>query len=136
MTPMLRILYGPPGTGKTWRAAWDAVRLLEPTVKDSDISDRHRALVETGRLLRVTFHPSYAYEDFVEGFRPEVKDVVGMTYVARPGPFLEACRRSSEAPTALLYFQVGQIIETSTKQRYEVVHCDRGGLVLRNVKGK
>ncbi len=48
------VFYGPPGTGKTFVAQELA---------------RHFARAED-RTDLVQFHPSYAYEDFVEGFRP------------------------------------------------------------------
>ncbi len=48
------VFYGPPGTGKTFVAQELA---------------RHFADAE-GSTDLVQFHPSYAYEDFVEGFRP------------------------------------------------------------------
>ena len=48
------IFYGPPGTGKTFLAQ----RLAHHVCQDSaDV-----------RLIQ--FHPSYSYEDFVEGYRP------------------------------------------------------------------
>lgn len=49
------IFYGPPGTGKTFVA-----RKLADFIADGDPS----------AVTLVQFHPSYAYEDFVEGFRP------------------------------------------------------------------
>lgn len=48
------IFYGPPGTGKTWVALKFANWLAGS--KD--------------RVKLVQFHPSYAYEDFIEGWRP------------------------------------------------------------------
>ena len=50
------VLYGPPGTGKTYIA----MALARHLVGEENAS--HRQLVQ--------FHPSYAYEDFFEGFRP------------------------------------------------------------------
>ena len=52
------VFYGPPGTGKTFVAQELA---------------RHFAGAE-GSTDLVQFHPSYAYEDFVEGFRPADKN--------------------------------------------------------------
>jgi len=48
------IFYGPPGTGKTWVAMKLAEWLAGPQ----------------GQAQLVQFHPSYAYEDFIEGWRP------------------------------------------------------------------
>ena len=48
------IFYGPPGTGKTYIAR----KLAEHLTQDG------------GASKLVQFHPSYAYEDFVEGWRP------------------------------------------------------------------
>ena len=56
------IFYGPPGTGKTRAAKGFAAWLLQqssPGVSNS------------APLTEVTFHASYAYEDFIEGFRPK-----------------------------------------------------------------
>ena len=50
------VLYGPPGTGKTHVSLELAKRWQKWQGHDS--------------VVQVTFHPSYAYEDFVEGFRP------------------------------------------------------------------
>ena len=49
------ILTGPPGTGKSWYAEQMALALT-----DGDIS----------RVRFLQFHPSYQYEDFVEGYVP------------------------------------------------------------------
>ena len=57
------IFYGPPGTGKTWAA----LQLAKVLAGD----ESHTRLVQ--------FHPSYAYEDFIEGWRPNEKGGFGIT---------------------------------------------------------
>lgn len=129
----MKILYGPPGTGKTRKAARDAVRVLVPDAPENSIRDLHRQFVADGKIIWVTFHPSYSYEDFVEGLRPVVVEGGGITYRARPGPFRKACEQCRKPGPP---FTIGQRIESSTHQEYEIVHVGSDSLVLRNSKGK
>jgi len=62
------ILYGPPGTGKTWLAR------------------RYVSKYAGGRYEFMTFHPSYSYEEFVEGLRPVPVDG-GLNFVIEDGIF-------------------------------------------------
>lgn len=74
------IFQGPPGTGKTYVAQ----RLAECLAGSPE------------RVRVVQFHPSYAYEDFVQGFRPTLEGG-SHGFELRDGPLLEMARRAREA---------------------------------------
>lgn len=81
--PLNLILYGPPGTGKTYRLKNDYLPLYKDEAGD--------------RFEFVTFHQSYAYEDFVEGIRP-VTENGAVTYEVRPGGLKRLCDRARRSP--------------------------------------
>jgi hypothetical protein len=73
------ILYGPPGTGKTYLAEKLAQHLISG---------------EDGFADLVQFHPAYAYEDFIQGLRPQARLDGGLDYPLVPGRFLEFCQKA------------------------------------------
>jgi 5-methylcytosine-specific restriction enzyme B len=88
------VLYGPPGTGKTWLAEKLA-----------------RHLTDEGAVKLVQFHPSYTYEDFFEGFRPEAGGSGTLTFALRPGPFrrfAEAAEDNKSTPYILIIDEVNR----------------------------
>lgn len=136
MTATLKMLYGPPGTGKTWLAAREAVRAVDPvayaaaasTGDDDELQRLHRAFVEEGRILWVTFHPNYSYEDFVEGYRPIVKDGT-MTYEPVDGPFKLLCDRAAKKSD----LGFGDVLnDKNGKAIYSVVAVNEGGWKVRS----
>ncbi|MDE2652402.1 MAG: DUF3427 domain-containing protein [Gemmatimonadota bacterium] len=85
------ILQGPPGTGKTFiarRIAWCLIGH-----KDDD------------PVEMIQFHQSFAYEDFVEGFRPT--DDGGFTL--KPGVFHRFCERARANPEVPHVFIIDEI---------------------------
>lgn len=74
------IFYGPPGTGKTFVAR----KLANWLAGSSD------------RVSLVQFHPAYAYEDFIEGLRPQ-EGTAGFHLVA--GPLVNLAARAEADPT-------------------------------------
>lgn len=76
------ILQGPPGTGKTFVAE----RLARVLVSDSK-----------GVIEILQFHPSYTYEDFLEGLRPKVHGSA-VTYEPTPGVFTKFCETAADLP--------------------------------------
>lgn len=73
------IIYGPPGTGKTYIAE----RLAQHLIGDHD-----------GFRDIVQFHPSYAYEDFIQGIRPQARQDGGLDYPLVHGRFFEFCQKA------------------------------------------
>ena len=71
------IFAGTPGTGKSYYAK----RVAKHLVKDPNAN-----------IFRVQFHPSYGYEDFVEGYRPDESSKSGYQVVDKT--FLDACTRA------------------------------------------
>ena len=59
------------------------------------ISDRERRSVDESIRL-ITFHPAYAYEDFIEGYRPTAVRDGSPAFELRDGVFLELCDRARQ----------------------------------------
>ena len=92
------IRYGAPGTGKTYQAKKDAQLRFEIWQAQYD-PDKKRVASE--HIRTVQFHPSYCYEDFMEGFRPELKE--GSSELClRNGIFKELCMQAGQWELDLL----------------------------------
>lgn len=78
------ILHGPPGTGKTYHALRFARWWLTQ-------SEGGATEYDAEQLTMVTFHPSYSYEDFIEGFRPEATGE-GLRLSLSDGLFKQVCQ--------------------------------------------
>jgi MoxR-like ATPase len=70
------VLQGPPGVGKTFVAS----RLANLVMGRNDPEN----------VCFVQFHPSYSYEDFIQGYRP----MKAGGFSLRDGPFLRFCDRA------------------------------------------
>ena len=74
------IFQGPPGTGKTFVAQ----KLAKHLAGSED------------RVTLVQFHPSYAYEDFVQGFRPTLLNNGQPGFKLTDGPLRKAADRARQ----------------------------------------
>ncbi|TCT14545.1 5-methylcytosine-specific restriction protein B [Natranaerovirga pectinivora] len=74
------ILYGPPGTGKTYWAEKACLELasrkaFRKTYEDLTIEEKFNMVAnnDSNHIVRFCcFHPSYGYEDFIEGIKPTI----------------------------------------------------------------
>jgi 5-methylcytosine-specific restriction protein B len=55
-----------------------------------------------------SFHPAYGYEDFIEGYRPELHDG-RMTFALRDGIFKQLCRDAEAQPERHFYLIIDEI---------------------------
>lgn len=78
------VFYGPPGTGKTYVA-----RRLARTLAG-----------DPARSALVQFHPSYSYEDFVQGYRPRLNEGHA-SFELVDGPLLRLARQAASDPDHL-----------------------------------
>ena len=65
-----------------------------PVLKHADSG----TTASVGSLTRVTFHPSYTYEDFIEGFRPDAGGAGGLSLALEDGVFKRVCRAAQANP--------------------------------------
>ena len=91
------IFYGPPGTGKTRLAKLLAQALTEEELPGAD-----------SRWRLVQFHPSYTYQDFVQGLKPSLEST-GLSYNITTGPFLEICGHAEAEPDRYYVLVIDEI---------------------------
>jgi hypothetical protein len=85
------ILQGSPGVGKSFLARRLAYALIGSQAPD--------------QVQMIQFHQSYAYEDFIQGWRPNGKGGFSL----RNGVFYEFCRRAQAHPDQTYVFIIDEI---------------------------
>ena len=86
------IFQGPPGTGKTY-VAQELAKCLAGGKE---------------RVTLVQFHPSYAYEDFVEGYRPHLENGQP-TFALKSGPLRRAAEDADADPDNMHLLVIDEI---------------------------
>lgn len=95
--PLNQILYGPPGTGKTYHTIDLTAKILgfDTGNHDKNLAEFNNKLGEN--IEFVTFHQSFAYEDFIEGIKPETTADNQVIYKIKSGIFKQISDRAKSA---------------------------------------
>ncbi len=91
------ILYGPPGTGKTHVAKAVARVLTGDNEGGSE-----------GQFRIVQFHPSYSYEDFIQGLKPDLTKTE-LRYALGKGPFLRIVEDAKNDPNSFYVLVIDEV---------------------------
>lgn len=93
------IFYGPSGTGKTYIARQLALNIAG----------------HPDRLKTLQFHPSYSYEEFIQGIRPwyDPKEKV-LKYPPQEGHFVKFCKKASQETTEDFVLFIDEINRAET----------------------
>lgn len=117
------ILYGPSGTGKTYSAVRFARWYGE---QNGDGPTR-------GTVTPITFHASYTYEEFVEGYRPieNSSDAGGLRLALIDGIFKMVCADAAKAPEKTHFLIIDEINRANLPRVFgelmTVIEADKRG---------
>lgn len=110
------ILYGPPGTGKSYyaeKACYELAsrhmfkrpfRVISPDEKKIIIGDDNN----NGLVRTCCFHPTYGYEDFIEGIKPQVVNQQAV-FELKDGIFKKTCIDAFKDPHKNFYLIIDEI---------------------------
>ena len=90
------VLTGPPGTSKTWYAKRIAAKIAG----------------SPERVCFTQFHPSFSYDDFIEGYIPSAgsqRSLDGALFEIKPKIFLQLCEQARHAPDQRFVMVIDEI---------------------------
>lgn len=111
------ILEGAPGVGKTFAAKRLAYSLM--------------GTKDTSRVMMIQFHQSYAYEDFIMGFRPAEKG----GFELKKGVFYRFCKKAEVDSDNAYFFIIDEINRGNLSkifgELFMLIEKDKRGLKLQ-----
>jgi len=119
-----QILYGPPGTGKTYSTIDRALKILDRESKETNTQkqrEENREIFKfllNKRIFFVTMHPSYGYEDFVQGIRPKTTSNKDLVFENKNGIFKRVVEKAQE-----ISLEDGLVTETDFDNRDIATVC-------------
>jgi len=88
------VKYGPPGTGKTYQARQQTEHRFD--IWKDEFVGKDSYFTHEGQIETIQFHPSFSYEDFMEGLRPVPDNKGGVQLKLQNGVFKEFCRKAGK----------------------------------------
>jgi 5-methylcytosine-specific restriction protein B len=106
------ILYGVPGVGKTHNVK-NIISMYESGINEKEIFAKIEKNIEfsddvelpNDRVEFITFHQSFAYEDFIEGFRPDDSGKI----ILQDGIFKNICDKARDDKENNYYLVIDEI---------------------------
>lgn len=125
------ILQGAPGTGKTWIIPEIVTRLCgkikSETASRVEVIKAYNALLDSKQVVFTTFHPSYDYDDFVEGWKPGTSSDSPLQI--QPGIFRSLCENAQTAFDPKAY----ELDEDSNEDSANVWAVSLGGRIDNDI---
>ncbi|BBO87511.1 McrB family protein [Desulfosarcina ovata] len=87
------VKYGAPGTGKTYQARQQTSLLFD--IWKEEFAPKS-SFTHGSQIELVQFHPSYSYEDFIEGLRPVLDKKGAAQLTLQNGVFKKFCRNAGK----------------------------------------
>lgn len=110
--PLNQILYGPPGTGKTYSTVKKSLEILDKVSESTEENYETFKSLLNKRIFFVTMHPSFSYEDFVQGVKPETNDKGELVFKVKDGIFKTVTHKANKS---LLYEEDNEIVDEEGK---------------------
>jgi len=110
------ILYGPPGTGKTYwaekacleLASRKAFKKVFDDTNESEKSFLRGNGINKGLVRVCCFHPTYGYEDFIEGIKPSVLNNQTVFRLCE-GIFMSLCNDAKKEQESNFYLIIDEV---------------------------
>lgn len=116
------IKYGAPGTGKTFQAQ-QQVEYVFDEWKENFAPDA-KDFTHISQIERVQFHPSYSYEDFIEGLRPDLDNEAAQLKLVN-GIFKKFCIKAGKWEKAVFDLKLDKDWELITVDELRPYYDDK-----------